>query len=243
LAVIVCLLVSGCALSHERAGSGSASCVGLSAPSHALGPPAHHRAASVDCPADRGPIAATPACDVATDPTCPEADCVTDADCTAGTNGRCSHLHRGPASIRLFCTYDECARNDDCPSGACLCRESSESSAANECFDAGDCRLDSDCGPGGFCSPSLIGFGFCSCPTYDLCTDAGPETGCSVSIDGGPPMSVPCLCGNTCALPGFYCHTPCDECTNDSDCDHGFCLFDAREHRWACLIAACGSGP
>lgn len=76
-----------------------------------------------------------------------------------------------------------------------------------------------------------------------MCVDAGNGTGCFVSYDGGPLMAVPCLCGNTCAAPGFYCHTPCDECASDSDCDGTRCLFDQREQRWACLIALCGSGP
>jgi hypothetical protein len=241
VALIVCVLVSGCGLAHER--SDREACMGLSPPAHPLGAPMHHRAIAADCPSSRGAIASSPACDATSDPTCPEADCVTDADCVDGPNGRCSHLHRGPANIRLFCTYDACANDDGCTGGPCSCRDSAASAEANRCFDAGNCRVDADCGAGGYCSPSLIGFGFCECPTEDLCVDAGDGTGCFVSYDGGLPIAVRCVCGNTCAAPGFYCHTPCDECTNDTDCAGGSCLFDAREHRWACRLALCGSGP
>lgn len=244
-ALLVCSLVAtGCALAHERGGTSTDACEGLSRPAHPLGVPAQHRPSGIPCPSARGAIASSPACDPASDPSCTMAACVTDADCTAGVNGRCSHLHRGPANIRLFCTYDECASDDACASGPCQCRPSGESSEANRCENAGNCRVDADCGPGGFCSPSLIGFGFCSCPTLDLCVDAGDGTGCFVSIDGGPPMAVPCVCGNTCAAPGYYCHTRCDACASDSDCEAGgHCLFDAREQRWACRVALCTSGP
>lgn len=244
--VLACALaaLSSCALAHERPAGSDDACSGLSRPTHPLGPPALHRPATTRCPDARGAIARTPACEVASDPSCAEAACVLDGDCTAGPNGRCSHLHRGPASIRLFCTYDECARDEDCAMGACACRASAESPEANRCLTASECRTDADCGEHGFCSPSLVGMDFCSCPTFDLCGDTGPHTGCTESIDGGPPTDVPCLCGNTCAPPGFYCHTPCDECTNDADCEgRGFCLFDAREHRFACRVAICGTGP
>lgn len=238
------LLGSGCARAHERPGASDDVCGGLSRPSHPLGAPTLHRPFPTACPAERGAIASDPACEVASDPSCAEAACVVDADCTAGPNGRCSHLHRGPASLRLFCTYDECARDDDCAEGACACRASASSSEANDCLSPSECRTDADCGANGFCSPSLVGMGFCACPTYDLCGDTGPHTGCTVSIDGGPPTDVPCLCGDTCAPPGFYCHTPCDECANDEDCTgRGFCLFDARERRFACRAAICTSGP
>lgn len=172
------------------------------------------------------------------------AACVLDTDCAEGVNGRCSHLHHGTAADRQYCSYDECASDTGCGGGICRCRTSADSDVANRCFDDGNCRTDADCGPGGFCSPSLVDAGFCACPTEDLCVDAGDGTGCFVSYDGGPPMAVHCLCGNTCAAPGWYCHTPCDECASDEDCTLGMrCLVDAREHRWACRVALCTSGP
>ena len=77
-------------------------------------------------------------------------ECTTDADCTAGTNGRC-----GFGRIGTFCTYDACFRDSDCADGeACLC---DGAAGGNACVPAG-CRTNNDCGPGFACSPT---FGSC----------------------------------------------------------------------------------
>jgi hypothetical protein len=60
------------------------------------------------------------------------------------------------------CAYDECASDSDCTTNAvCICRETmlmagvtGDPSWNTWCARAGNCRLDSDCGPGGYCSPS-----------------------------------------------------------------------------------------
>ena len=80
--------------------------------------------------------------------------CATDADCTAGQNGRCD----GGGIVVCACTYDQCNHDGDCGSGqACACRVTVRSaptgSGPNSCVPA-NCRTDADCGPGGFCSPS-----------------------------------------------------------------------------------------
>jgi hypothetical protein len=80
------------------------------------------------------------------------AQCLRDADCTEGDNGRCE-------DFRGFwqCTYDECFTDGDCSErGPCQC-EGGFWSESNACL-AGNCRTDSDCGPGGYCSPT---FGDC----------------------------------------------------------------------------------
>ncbi len=76
-----------------------------------------------------------------------------DSDCKNGVNGRCFPFEGliGPGG----CSYDECFTDSQCPSGAtCLCRGSSTANIANVCVPAGNCTVDSDCGPGGYCSPS-----------------------------------------------------------------------------------------
>jgi hypothetical protein len=65
----------------------------------------------------------------------------------------------------------------------------------------GDCRVDTDCGPCGWCSPT-----------------SG-------------------ACGS---VVGYYCHTPKDQCINDSDClDAGLgnaCGYDTSLGYWRCIF-------
>jgi hypothetical protein len=106
--------------------------------------PLVHRATAPTCPSDR-PAAG---CSLQG----PIAQCHADADCTAGTNGRCSgNVHDG-----CNCTYDTCFSDADCPSGTlCACRNVAHADqGANVCLRS-NCRTDADCGPGGYCSPSF----------------------------------------------------------------------------------------
>jgi hypothetical protein len=74
----------------------------------------------------------------------------------------------------------------DCSAGeVCACHGSAFLTGGNACI-AGNCRVDSDCGPGSFCSPSmspncggLLGY-FCHTPqdqcVNDIdCTGYGPQ--------------------------------------------------------------------
>ena len=80
------------------------------------------------------------------------AECERHADCDEGDNGRCdSFTHSGGTSY--FCTYDSCFSDDECGGGVCDCGENT-AYGQNKCLDAGDCRVNADCGPGGWCSPS-----------------------------------------------------------------------------------------
>ena len=134
--------------------------------------PAVHRATAVACSHDRGPGTA--------DPQIMGAQCSTDAECTAGADGRC--LVTTVAAHLNYCSYDTCFTDADCGGKVCTCRESP--SDANTC-EAGNCKLDSDCGAGGYCSPSAdpdkTNFGttgwWCHTAT-DACTD---DTDCDSS--------------------------------------------------------------
>jgi hypothetical protein len=83
----------------------------------------------------------------------PAGDCKTDADCTAGTNGHC--VQAGGGILLCNCAYDNCVTDGDCTgSGVCACQGSPYQFASNACTPQSDCKVDADCGAGGFCSPS-----------------------------------------------------------------------------------------
>jgi hypothetical protein len=78
----------------------------------------------------------------------PYVSCTAHADCTEGANGRCiGNGHDG-----WYCSYDACFQDSDC-TYVCLC-EGGFRSDANACMQSGNCKVDADCGGGGFCSPT-----------------------------------------------------------------------------------------
>lgn len=184
--------------------------------------PSTHRAAAL-CTEPRAPGSPTGHAN------CPgiPAECVQDADCTAGTNGRCFSDTHGCTNV--YCSYDGCQSDSDCAvDEACACRQPAAGSAPNSCVSA-ECHIDTDCGPGGFCSPSLVG-NQCSCLSAALCKPN--ESSCSPG---------PCLCGDSCGH-GYFCHTPKDSCLDDGDCAGGSagpstCNYDRLEKRWTCTAA------
>ena len=127
--------------------------------------------------------------------------CSAHADCTEGENGRCTPSREG-----YYCTYDECFDDGDCDDKmVCEC---GGGILENRCLREGNCRVDADCGPDGFCSPTLG-----SCGSY-----------------GG--------------IVGYYCHTPDDECLDDSNCgdtEYGmpYCAYNMVSGRWTCSDVHC----
>jgi hypothetical protein len=81
--------------------------------------------------------------------------------------------------------------------------------------------VDSDCGPGGYCSPSM-----------ENCPKAAPEIEVQDNYSGPNP---------------YYCHAASDQCTNDSDCpsfDAGIfttssCSYNTQDGGWACSKFTC----
>jgi hypothetical protein len=143
-----------------------------------------HRAASVACPIAE-PMGL---------PCIAPGACSTDAECQAGQNGRCVASH---VVVSCECVYDTCYRDGDCPVGqACACKPFE---FGNACVPA-SCRVDTDCGPGGFCGPVIeycarttVGFqchsfrdgcfGDADCPITDTCDAyAGEPWGCRIPI-------------------------------------------------------------
>jgi len=190
--------------------------------------PENHRPAGSTCPEQRGPNS------VSVDGCQTNSAvgngayvlCTQDSDCTAGTNGRC--FAAGPMACMTICSYDTCFSDSDCPSNQpCECRSLASDSSPNACLTEGNCRIDADCGQGGYCSPSQVN-NSCFCPSPALCPSG---TSCSPG---------PCACGDSCGH-GYFCHTAADTCIDDSDCDGGTCNYDTVNHRWDC--AACWVVP
>jgi hypothetical protein len=82
--------------------------------------------------------------------------CMSDSDCTMGTNGRCNESTGG--ALFCSCRYDACATDTDCPTGQlCACHGSAYAGGDGNTCVQGNCRVDSDCGATGYCSPSAGG--------------------------------------------------------------------------------------
>ena len=127
--------------------------------------PAKHRPAAVACVT--GTLAG------------PSPPCASDAECTAGPQGRCMPPGGQGTCVYSYCTTDaDCAANQVC--------ECSPDGYANRCVSATGCALDSDC-PGSFCSPT---FGTC-----------GPYSGV-VGYECHTPQDV---CVDDADCPGGYC--------------------------------------
>ena len=131
----------------------------------------------------------------------PQFTCTSDSACAdAGANGRCIN-QGGPAGCG--CTYDRCAGDTDCPSGqTCGCHGSPYTFGGGSTCVPGNCRVDADCGTGGYCSPSpampcnMTGWDYCQGLGYychtptDWCMNdsdcgVGAGSGCVYSASNG----------------------------------------------------------
>jgi hypothetical protein len=131
--------------------------------------------------------------------------CLQDSDCTAGTNGRCGNPG-GPAGCD--CSYDTCMQDTDCPTDqTCACHGSAYNDFGNTCV-AGNCRVDADCGAGGYCSPTA--------PAGGWCGDVG---------------------GYYCHTPNDLCLDDSDCADTDAGAfaGPGFCEYATTNMRWECL--------
>jgi hypothetical protein len=110
------------------------------------------------------------------------------------------------------CSSDSCTGDTDCQSGeTCACHGSPYMFGRGNLCVPGNCQVDADCGTGGYCSPT---------------------------------PALPCNMNGRdfyCQGRGYYCHTPKDECVDDSDCQGvGFpgCLYDQSAGYWKCEVYA-----
>jgi len=131
--------------------------------------------------------------------------CTEDSQCTTGTNGRCNNDGPLPG---CSCTYDSCASDTDCQSGQlCACHGAGYSQGAGNTCVPGNCRVDSDCGAHGYCSPStsssacggVTGY-YChtapdTCVNDTDCTNSGLDACEWSTTDGRWECTMEGLCG------------------------------------------------
>jgi hypothetical protein len=123
--------------------------------------------------------------------------CTSDADCQG--DGAFSDA---PHCLDNQCSWDECLVDSECPSGTiCVCAADTGGGNGihtNECVSAA-CRLDSDCGPNQFCSPSrvycggLTGF-YCR-GARDTCFDPATDCACGGNACVYTPIVGHFVCG------------------------------------------------
>jgi hypothetical protein len=164
--------------------------------------PTVHRMTGATCSAERGPGFIC-----ADGPVTGPAQCASDSNCTAGMNGRCSSPEGPLPACTPFCSYDQCQSDADCPAHApCECRDSPVSPEANLCVTGGNCAVDADCGPVGYCSPGSLE-GLCDHPLYFCHT---PQDTCTDDRDCPPmPTGVAQTCNYDAQAGHFACGFPC----------------------------------
>ena len=171
--------------------------------------PTNHRASDIQC-AQSAPAGTCPC-----NGNCPssafpnEWACSGDSEC--GDAGVNGRCISAGPTAGCGCTSDSCTGDSDCPTGrTCACHGSPYMfNGVGNVCVPGNCQVDADCGTGGYCSPT-------------------PALPCN--MDGRDLY---------CQGVGYYCHTPKDECVDDSDCQGvGFpgCLYDQSAGYWKCEV-------
>jgi hypothetical protein len=199
---VACVGALGCGGSENGATRRVDGAAEAGVPARDAEAPVHHRAVAASCPTMRGPgSGAIGGC-----ATC----CSSDSDCDGGANGRCKM--NPPAFGPNSCSYDACFDDSDCLGGTpCICRTSATDNSANTCAPGGNCVLDSNCGPGGYCSPSPL----------SQCVDPEPYY-CHTSMDA---------CINDADCP------PADGGIRQGLSP--VCTYDALGQRWVCGQQSC----
>jgi hypothetical protein len=126
-----------------------------------------------------------------------------------------------------------CSSDSDCTDGGADGRCLTNGGGPAGCFCSYDgCQSDADCGASQVCachgSPYLYGGNTCMASTCRVDADCGVGGYCS-------PSQGPNNCDD---LVGYYCHTPDDACTNDTDCIGGgnqACMWSTSDRRWKCM--------
>jgi hypothetical protein len=181
-----------------------------------LGPPDGHRVSADACPTTRS-------AGVALDAGSPDSggfiySCANDSQCTMGTNGRCLPPM---SNAGYYCSYDECTTDDNCATAhLCACgtplgingSDGMPMRSGNRCLPS-NCRVDSDCGPGGYCSPTV-------------------DPGC------GPRYGTT---GYYCHTASDACTTDaqCQDAGATVGPGPGFCAYDPAAGQWACHYGFC----
>ncbi len=140
---------------------------------------------------------------------------------------------RSPGTCSTTVSGFMCSKDGDCTSGVNGRCENSPGGPAG-CFCTYDtCSGDTECKTGELCvcHGSAYAYGGNSCMPGNCRVDSDCGTGGYCS-----PAHGTADCGN---VTGYYCHTPKDTCTNDSDCGSGLnvCTWSQTDGRWECQMA------
>ncbi len=181
-------------------------------------------------------------------------DGATDASCGLGKPASPPLQHRPSAVACGLSAPSYPPPGDSCTSDAgCgtipvtqTCRAYPDAGGATFC-NGDQCFTDSDCpnGPCG-CSVSTPQLG-----VHNLCYFGNCHTDADCGSGGycSPSRQADCQGGDDPGVEAYYCHTPKDECTNDSDCAScgtgGYCAVTLLGF-WQCIAASqlpmCPSG-
>jgi hypothetical protein len=140
--LLVALIVSGCSGNSLGVGGGGSGGSAGGGGGVGGGIPTMHRPVPMTCPPVVGNCPARTT-DMGT------MGCASDQDCTTSPHGHCDVMFNG-----CSCDYDTCLGDSDCPANNICACASPRGEPANVCV-PGNCRVDADCGPGGYCSLSL----------------------------------------------------------------------------------------
>lgn len=161
------------------------------------------------------------------------------------TNHRPSDAQCGLAAPPGDCTFDNpgaaCHSDADCsdagPNGRCIAANGPPTCSCT--WDT--CAGDTDCSAGQTCachgSPYSDGVGNTCVPgNCRIDSDCGPGGYCS-------PSAGPSTCGS---LSGYYCHTPKDQCLDDTDCSSStagnMCIYSPSDGFWTCQQSGACAG-
>jgi hypothetical protein len=142
----------------------------------------------------------------------------------AGTGGAAN----GPQPPLPPCTVDaDCTQG---PNGKCVTGRIGPHCTYDACF------ADADCGKGAVCL----------CGTPDGASNVCLGQGCQIDADCPNSWCSPTFssCGLFSGVVSYACHTPQDECVNDTDCgtptgSGGYCMFDPMVSHWICSTSQC----
>lgn len=125
--------------------------------------------------------------------------------------------------------FGACTSHAECTEGAngrCLQGRGETYCSYDQCFADSECGGPCDCGEG-------VEANFCRGGGCQVDSDCGPEGWCSPTYGS---------CGSFGGVVAYECHTPNDQCTDDSDCadvPNGYCAFSPEGERWVCGSVQC----
>jgi hypothetical protein len=134
-----------------------------------------------------------------------EDTCTSDAECTAGIDGRCSFFN-----AHRECTYHACQSDSDCGSGTEVCGCGLGIDKRNVCLSLSKCRTNDDCSGGQYCALSVLP---------------------GIPVGDGAATFYGQTWGYFCTTGGDACRSG-DDCAAQQH-DHS-CVYYTTQSKWAC---------